>query len=71
MEIISSVLSIVQKFFYAGGGIVAIYNLALFGINLKESNGPEMRNSLLGAIGGGVLIACGYLMNSLDINFYG
>lgn len=69
MDTITQVISILQKLFIAGGIGVAIYNLFVFGSNLKDHNGPEMKNALLGILGGAVIIACGALVGQIDLNF--
>ncbi len=69
MDSITALLSIVVKLITAVGIGVAAWNVVQLGNNIKDKNGPEAKDSLLGILGGGAIIAAAQIIGQIDLNF--
>lgn len=56
-NLLSQVLSLVQKFAIVGGGLWLIWGIIVLAGGLKDKNGPAMQSGLWQIVGGGLIIA--------------
>lgn len=52
-----------------GGGLWAVWGLVQLGISIKDNNGPGIQGAIWQIIGGGIIIAAGKAISSLDLSF--
>lgn len=53
----------------AGGGLWAVWGLVQLGISIKDHNGSGIQGAIWQIIGGGIIIAAGTAIGSLDLTF--
>ncbi len=56
-NLLSQVLSLVQKFAIVGGGLWLVWGIIVLAGGLKDKNGPAMQSGLWQIVGGGLIIA--------------
>lgn len=61
--------NLLAKAAQAGGGLWAVWGLVQLGISIKDHNGPGMQGAIWQIIGGGIIIAAGTAISSLDLTF--
>lgn len=61
--------SLLSKGATAGGGLWAVWGLVQLGISIKDHNGPGIQGAIWQIIGGGIIIAAGAAVASLDLTF--
>lgn len=67
-NLLSQVLSLVQKFAIVGGGLWLIWGIIVLAGGLKDKNGPAMQSGLWQIVGGGLIIAGAVLFDTVIAN---
>lgn len=67
-NLLSQVLSLVQKFAIVGGGLWLIWGIIVLAGGLKDKNGPAMQSGLWQIVGGGLIIAGAALFGTVIAN---
>lgn len=67
-NLLSQVLSLVQKFAIVGGGLWLVWGIIVLAGGLKDKNGPAMQSGLWQIVGGGLIIAGAVLFDTVIAN---
>lgn len=59
MDFFAQAMTLIQKAVTTGGAIWLVVGVVIFGIALKDKNGPDMRSGLWQIVGGGLITAAG------------
>lgn len=71
MEAVTSIINILKTLLTFGGIGYAVYNGFIVFANFKEHNGPEMKNGIMGVIGGAGIMAVAQLLGQIDFSKLG
>lgn len=67
-DALSTAKSLLSKACTAGGGLWAVWGLVQLGMSIKDHNGPGIQGAIWQLIGGGIIIAAGAAISSLDLS---
>lgn len=65
MEVLSTVINLLQKGVLIGGGIWTVWGVVTLGTALKDHNGPGMQTGIWQIVGGGLIVAAAALFGTL------
>lgn len=69
MNYLAQGLSIISKGIIAFGSLWTIWGIIIFATGLKEHNGQDIKNGLLQAIGGVLVIVAATWIATIDVSF--
>ncbi len=69
MDFLAQGLNIVSKGVIAFGSLWTIWGIIVLGAGLKDHNGQDIRNGLLQAVGGALVIAAGAWITQINVSF--
>lgn len=61
--------SLLSKGAQIGGGLWAVWGLVQLGISIKDHSGPGISSAIWQIIGGGIIMAAGTYISSMDLTF--
>lgn len=67
-EAITKAQSLLSKTAVAGGGLWAVWGLVTLGMAIKDHNGPSIGGAIWQIIGGGMIVAAGAIISSLNLS---
>jgi len=65
MDLLNTVLALVQKFAIIGGGLWLVWGVIVLAGGLKDKNGPALQSGIWQIIGGGLIIAAAAIFTTL------
>lgn len=68
MNLLTQVLSIISKGVIGGGSLMAVWYGIGLGRAVKEHQGPEIQNNLMGLAGAAIIIAAGALITAVTFS---
>lgn len=67
VDTLNQAKSLLSKGAIAAGSILAVWGLVSLGLAFKDHNGPGIQQGIMQIIGGGIIIAAGTLVASVDL----
>ena len=69
MDFLAQGLNIVSKGVVAFGSLWTIWGIIVLGAGLKDHNGQDIRNGLLQAVGGALVISASAWITQINVSF--
>ena len=69
MNYLAQGLSIISKGLVAFGSVWTVWGIIVFAGGINEHNGQDIKQGILRAIGGALIIAASVWLGSIDVNF--
>lgn len=69
MNFLSNGMTLVQKGIVAFGAVWTVWGIIVFASGLKEHNGQDIKNGLLQAIGGAMIVVAAAWLTTIDFSF--
>ncbi len=69
MDFLAQGLNIVSKGVIAFGSLWTIWGIIVLGAGLKDHNGQDIRNGLLQAVGGALVISASAWITQINVSF--
>ena len=69
MDFLAQGLNIISKGVTAFGSLWIIWGIIVFGAGLKDHNGQDIRNGLLQAVGGALVISASAWITQINVSF--
>lgn len=65
MEFLDQLMSILSKGIIFAGSLYIVWNGIQLGFSIKDHNGPEMKQALLGVAGGAVVVSAAVVLTQI------